>query len=59
MKALEAAIGQPPLAGRNNNTWRCPCGFKANLSKKWAEQITGITKCPVCQSKRAYVVRKN
>ena len=42
---------KPKQKGRNGNTMNCKsCGFKANLSRKWAEEIKSWAQCPVCES---------
>lgn len=39
----------PKGKGRNNNKLICSnCGFQANLSHKWAVQISERASCPVC-----------
>lgn len=46
----------PASKGRNNNTMTCVCGFKANLSRLWAETIQyncsnkGAVFCPACSA---------
>ena len=39
----------PKSKGRNNNKIFCDsCGFQANLSRKWADQVIRNSNCPVC-----------
>jgi len=43
--------------GRNNNKIKCDdCGFQANLSAKWADQIENGFECPVCFSPNTTVI---
>ena len=45
--------------GRNNNKIKCnECGFQANLSRKWAEQIRPSALCPVCLNAELEVITK-
>tara|TARA_R110000765_G_scaffold81972_1_gene160100 strand:- start:3312 stop:3893 length:582 start_codon:yes stop_codon:yes gene_type:complete len=40
---------KPKSKGRNNNKIVCgSCGFQANLSRKWAKQVTSGSVCPAC-----------
>lgn len=40
---------KPKEKGRNNNKLTCAnCGFQANLSHKWAVQVSERAACPVC-----------
>ena len=49
----------PKQKGRNNNKITCnACGFQANLSRKWADQILPDFECPCCQSRDTETVTK-